>query len=49
MPVGARLGRVFSIGKQPINVFVQSDYWAVHAGPTPRWDIKLNVTFLFPG
>jgi hypothetical protein len=48
IPVGAALGKVFSIGKQPVNVFLGSDYYAAHRGSDPKWDIKLNVTFLFP-
>ena len=48
IPLGARLGRVFNIGSQPMNIFVESDYYAKHRGTSPEWDIKLNVTFLFP-
>jgi hypothetical protein len=48
IPVGAALGRVFLIGKQPVNIFLASDYYAKHRGTNPKWDIKLNVTFLFP-
>jgi len=48
IPIGARLGRVFSVFGQPINMFVQSDYWAADRGTDPKWDIKLNVTLLFP-
>lgn len=48
--VGARLGRVFTIGKQPINVFLQSWYNPVESdeGASPNYTLKLNVTFLFP-
>ena len=48
IPVGAALGRVFSIGDQPVNVFLASDYYAAHRSGDPVWDIKLNVTLLFP-
>jgi len=48
IPVGGRLGKVFNIGKQPVNAFVQSDYYVAHSGTNPVWDIKLNLTFLFP-
>jgi hypothetical protein len=48
VPVGAALGKVFTIGKQPVNVFLGSDYYAAHRGADPVWDIKLNVTLLFP-
>lgn len=48
IPVGGRLGKVFNIGKQPVNAFVQSDYYVAHRGTDPVWDIKFNLTFLFP-
>ena len=48
IPVGAALGKVFSIGKQPVNVYLGGDYYAAHRGTDPVWDIKLNVTLLFP-
>lgn len=45
---GARLGKVFNIGKQPVNMFVQSWYNPVSDGPSPNWTIKFNLTLLFP-
>lgn len=45
---GARLGRVFNIGKVPVNMFVQSWYNPVEDGPSPKWTVKFNLTFLFP-
>jgi hypothetical protein len=47
IPVGARLGRVFSIGKQPVNVFLQADKHVARRGTEANWDIKFNMTFLF--
>ena len=51
IPLGARLGRVTSIGKQPINFFAQS--WCNAAGDSGRsgqseYTFKLNLTLLFP-
>ncbi len=46
IPLGARLGRVFSIGKQPVNAFLQSWYNAADSGAD--YTIKFNFTFLFP-
>ncbi len=46
IPLGARLGKVFSIGKQPVNVFLQSWYNAADTGAD--YAIKFNLTFLFP-
>lgn len=48
MPIGGRVGRVFSVAGQPINLFLQSDYWVADRGTDPVWDIKLSLTFLFP-
>ena len=46
IPLGARLGKVFKIGKQPVNAFLQS--WYNAADPGPNYAIKFNFTFLFP-
>ena len=46
IPLGARLGKVFSIGKQPVNVFLQSWYNAADSGED--YSIKFNFTLLFP-
>jgi len=48
IPVGAALGKVFTIGKQPINMFLGANYNAAHRPGASKWDVKLNVTFLFP-
>jgi hypothetical protein len=48
-PLGLRLGRVFPIGKQPVNMFLQS--WANPAssgGASANYAIKLNFTLIFP-
>ena len=46
IPLGARLGKVFSIGNQPLNAFLQS--WYNAADPGANYAIKFNLTFLFP-
>jgi hypothetical protein len=46
IPLGARLGKVFHIGKQPLNAFLQS--WYNAADPGAEYAIKFNLTFLFP-
>lgn len=48
IPLGGALGRVFKIGHQPVNVFLEGDSYSEQRGTGARWDIKLNVTFLFP-
>ncbi len=46
IPLGARIGKVFSIGKQPVNAFLQSWYNAADSGAD--YTVKFNFTFLFP-
>jgi hypothetical protein len=48
VPIGARLGKVFSIGKQPVNMFGQAWYSPADDGAYPEYGLKLNLTFLFP-
>jgi len=50
VPVGGGIGRVFSIGKQPVNMFAQGWHNAVssRSGVSADYTIKLNFTFLFP-
>jgi len=48
IPVGGSLGRVFNVGNTPLNVYLGGDYLAEHRGTNAKWEIKLNVTFLFP-
>lgn len=47
IPAGLRFGQVFSIGKQPVNLFLQSWYNAADEN-TSQYTVKLNLTFLFP-
>jgi hypothetical protein len=50
IPVGAYLGRVFSIGKQPVNVFGGAWYNPVGSdkAATADYAFKINFSFLFP-
>ena len=52
VPFGGGVGRLFKIGKQPINAQVQAFYNAVRptAGPLtgPVWSLRFQVSFLFP-
>ena len=47
IPVGLGFGKVFSIGKQPVNMFLQSWYNAAEENSS-LYTIKFNLTFLFP-
>jgi hypothetical protein len=48
IPIGGGIGRVFKVGKQPINAALR----AYHNLESPRagsdWQLQLQVTFLFP-
>ena len=48
IPLGARLGKVFKIGNQPVNAFLQSWYNAADPDTGTDYAIKFNFTFLFP-
>ena len=48
LPLGGAMGRVFSIGDQPVNLFLASNRHTVRRGTEAEWDIKLNLTLLFP-
>ena len=50
IPVGAFVGKVFSIGKQPVNVFGGAWYNPVSSdrGATADYAFKLSFAFLFP-
>ena len=47
LPLGGAIGRVFSIGNQPVNMFLAADRRADRRGVDAEWDIKLNLTLLF--
>ena len=47
IPIGARLGKVFSIGEQPVSMFAQAWYSPADEGAYPKYGLKLNLTFLF--
>lgn len=50
IPVGASLGRVFPIGKQPVNVFAGGWLNPVSSdeGATADYAFKISFSFLFP-
>ncbi len=49
VPLGGGIGRVFRIGKLPINTSLQA-YWnaATPDGPSADWQLRFQVQFLFP-
>jgi hypothetical protein len=48
IPLNVRLGHTTKIGKQPVDMYVQPFYTAVHEGPSGEYGVKFNMTFLFP-
>ncbi|MCK4562878.1 MAG: hypothetical protein KAT78_08230 [Flavobacteriaceae bacterium] len=48
VPFGGGVGKVFKIGKQPINVNAQGYYNAVKPDGWGDWSMRLQVQFLFP-
>jgi hypothetical protein len=48
VPVGGGLGRVFTIGKQPVNVSLSAYYNAVRPDNAAAWQIRFALALLFP-
>ena len=48
VPVGGGFGRVFTLGKQPVNVSGQLYYNAIRPVGASSWDLRLSFSLLFP-
>lgn len=48
VPVGAGVGRLFKLGKLPINTSLQAYYNAVTPDFGPDWQLRFQVQFLLP-
>lgn len=48
LPVDAGVGRVFKIGPQYVNCFVEPAWNVSHDGPAPRYAITLGFALLYP-
>jgi len=48
VPVGGGVGRVFRVGKQPINAAVQGFCNVVKPDSADEWTLQATVTLLFP-
>ncbi len=48
VPVGGGAGRIFKIGKQPVNAQTQAFYNAVAPDGGPDWSLRFQLTFMFP-
>lgn len=47
LPISASLGRVFPVGKQPVNFSVTPAYYANGAALTPRFEIEFNFALIY--
>ncbi len=48
IPVGGGGGKMFNIGKIPMDVQVQAFYYAVKPDNGPDWGMRLQLKFIFP-
>jgi len=48
IPLGGGFGRVFKVGDQPINAFIQAFGYADKPEGGPDWSMRTQWTFLFP-
>jgi len=49
-PVGLGAGRMFEIGRLPVNIHGEVDYSVIHPDDKPgsRWDVRLYITAVIP-
>jgi hypothetical protein len=48
VPIGGGGGRVFRIGRQPVNMGLQAFYNVERPTGGPEWSVRFNLQFLFP-
>ena len=48
IPIGGGGGKVFKLGKRPLNVSTQAFYDVEHPDFGPEWTLRLQLQFLFP-
>ncbi|MDR9403577.1 MAG: hypothetical protein RI580_09065 [Halothece sp. Uz-M2-17] len=48
IPIGGGFGRVFNIGKQPVNTSLQGYWNIVHPDNAADWTVRAQLTLLFP-
>jgi hypothetical protein len=47
LPVGGGVGKVFRLGKLPINISVQGYYNSLTPNNGPNWQLRSQLTFIF--
>jgi hypothetical protein len=48
VPVGGGFGRIFKIGDQPVSANIAAYYNVVHPTASPNWQLRAELSFLFP-
>ena len=48
VPIGGGFGRVFKIGRQPVNAHLAAYYNRVRPSDGADWQLRAQVQFLFP-
>lgn len=48
VPLGGGLGRIFRVGKQPLNTALQAFYHVEHPDLASRWSLRFQTQLLFP-
>lgn len=48
IPFGGGLGKIFRIGKQPMNASMQADYNVEKPDNGADWQLRVQLQFLFP-
>jgi hypothetical protein len=48
LPLDLGLGRVFTVGRQDVSLFVEPFWNIAHDGPAPRYGITFGVSLLYP-
>jgi hypothetical protein len=48
VPIGGGIGKIFKIGKQPVNARVAAYYNAIKPDFGADWQLRLQLQFLFP-
>ena len=48
VPLGMALGRIFHLGRLPINSQIGAYYNVVHPDNGPNWQLRVQVQFMFP-
>lgn len=48
VPVGGGVGKIFHIGRLPVNTQLAAYYNVVHPDDGPNWQLRFQVQFMFP-